>query len=64
MTIKNIRKLKIHRKYQQRAYGITKIPALRIEGKWLEKLGFKEGAKVNVEQGKNKLVIRLANANE
>ncbi len=39
----NSRKLKIHTKYQARTYGGTTIPEIRLEGKWLEKLGFRKG---------------------
>jgi len=54
------RKLKIHTKYQSRAYGATTaIPEIRLEGKWLEKLGFKQGQSVTIEEKRNKLVIRV-----
>lgn len=36
------RNLKIHTKYRIRKYDETKIPEIRLEGKWLESLGFKE----------------------
>lgn len=53
------RKLKIHTKYQARAYrGIT-IPEIRLEGKWLDELGFKQGQIINIEQEKNKLIITI-----
>lgn len=55
------RKLKIHTKYQARAYGGTTIPKIRLKGKWLDKLGFKQGQMVNIEQNKNKLTITIAN---
>ncbi|WP_268847016.1 SymE family type I addiction module toxin [Flavobacterium aestivum] len=57
----NSRKLKIHSKYQARTYGSTTIPEIRLEGKWLDKLGFKEGQMVNIEQKKNKLTITIDN---
>ncbi|HEX8016418.1 MAG TPA: SymE family type I addiction module toxin [Flavobacterium sp.] len=53
------RKLKIHTKYQARTYGGTTIPEIRLEGKWLEKLGFRKGQIVNIEQKKNKLTITI-----
>jgi toxic protein SymE len=53
------RKLKIHTKYQARTYGSTTIPEIRLEGKWLGKLGFKEGQMVNIEEKKNKLTITI-----
>lgn len=56
----NSRKLKIHTKHQARAYGATTtIPEIRLEGKWLDKLGFKQGETVNIEQKKNKLTITV-----
>ncbi|UMY64670.1 MULTISPECIES: SymE family type I addiction module toxin [unclassified Flavobacterium] len=59
-TMANPRKLKIHRKYQVRAYGITTtIPEIRLKGKWLEKLGFRQGQTVIVEELEDTLVIRV-----
>jgi toxic protein SymE len=55
------RKLKIYAKYQARTYGGTTIPEIRLKGKWLDKLGFKQGQMVNIEQNKNKLTITIAN---
>jgi len=56
----NSRKLKIHTKYQSRAYGATtSIPEIRLEGKWLDKLGFKQGQMVIIDQKKNKLTITV-----
>lgn len=53
------RKLKIHTKYQTKTYrGIT-IPEIRLEGKWLDELGFKQGQIINIEQEKNKLIITI-----
>lgn len=61
----NSRKLKIHTKHQPRAYGTTTtIPEIRLEGKWLDKLGFKEGQTVNIEEKKNKLTITIDKANK
>lgn len=42
MTMTHSRKLKIHTKYQTRAHGETTIPEIRLKGKWLDKLGFKD----------------------
>lgn len=57
----NFRKLKIHTKYQSRKYGEEKIPEIRLEGKWLEALGFKQGQTVKIKQQKNKLTITVVN---
>ncbi|TYP92976.1 toxic protein SymE [Sphingobacterium allocomposti] len=65
MTMTNSRKLKIHTKHQARAYGMTTtIPEIRLEGKWLDRLGFKEGQTVNIEEKKNKLTITIDKANK
>lgn len=61
MTMINFRKLKIHTKYRTRKYDETKIPEIRLEGKWLEALGFKQGQTVKIKQQKNKLTITVVN---
>jgi len=33
------------------------VPSILIEGKWLERMGFKIGQKVNVKIGKNNTII-------
>lgn len=57
MTMENSRKLKIHTKFQKRTRKDITIPSIKLEGKWLEKLGFKKGEVVIVKQKKNKLII-------
>jgi len=57
--MKNLRKLKIHSKFQTRTSNHITIPSIKIEGKWLEKIGFEKGKMVIVEQKKNRLVITL-----
>ncbi|KQB39595.1 SymE family type I addiction module toxin [Flavobacterium aquidurense] len=37
----------------------TKIPVIRLEGKWLKKLGFNEGQMINVTQEINRLIITI-----
>jgi toxic protein SymE len=60
MTMKTTRTLKIHSKYQARRWGRgVSIPEIKLEGKWLEQLGFKQGHMVKVKQMKNKLTITL-----
>lgn len=59
MTMKNSRKLKIHTKYQARTYRNTTIPVIKLQGKWLNKLGFNEGQMINIEQKKNRLTITI-----
>jgi toxic protein SymE len=35
------------------------VPQIRIQGIWLEKLGFKTGKKVMIEESYGKLVLKL-----
>jgi toxic protein SymE len=58
------RKLKIHSKFRYRRWDNTTVPEIRLEGRWLEKLGFKEGAQVQIEQQHNKLTITLHKGQE
>lgn len=57
--MKNSRKLKIHTKYQTEDYKTVKIPIIKLQGKWLKKLGFNEGQMVNIEQKNKKLIITI-----
>jgi toxic protein SymE len=51
--------LKIYSKFRYRTWDNTTVPEIRIEGKWLEKLGFKQGNEILIEQKKNKLIITV-----
>ncbi|KAB2818078.1 SymE family type I addiction module toxin [Phaeocystidibacter marisrubri] len=53
------RKLKIHSKYRPRRLHNSTVPQIRLEGRWLEELGFIEGQQVQIEQQYNKLTITL-----
>ncbi|MDP2387881.1 MAG: SymE family type I addiction module toxin [Bacteroidota bacterium] len=55
------RKLKIHSKFRPRRWDNTTIPEIRLEGKWLDELGFKQGQIVIIEQEQNKLIITIDN---
>ena len=35
------------------------VPQIRIQGIWLEKLGFKTGKKVMIEESYGKLILKL-----
>lgn len=59
MTMATSRKLKIHTKYQRGTFGGTTIPEIRLNGKWLDKLGFKQGQTVIIDEENNKLTITL-----
>jgi len=51
------RTLKILGKFRRRAWDHTTVPKIRLEGKWLEKLGFEVGGTVSIKTHKNKLII-------
>ncbi|NOQ75363.1 MAG: type I addiction module toxin, SymE family [Crocinitomix sp.] len=54
----NLRRLKILSKSQRREYNnYVTVPEIKLEGKWLEKLGFELGGEVIVKQQKGKLTI-------
>jgi toxic protein SymE len=55
------RKLKIHSKFRTRRWDNTTIPEIRLEGKWLDNLGFKQGKMVIIKQEQNKLTITIDN---
>ena len=55
--MKRFRKLKIHRKFQARNWSDVVVPEIRLEGIWLEELGFNVGEDVQIELQKNKLII-------
>lgn len=59
MTMEKFKRLKIHRKFRSRRWDNTTVPEIRLEGKWLDKLGFKEGQEVIIEQQQNKLTIMV-----
>ncbi|MCE7995156.1 MAG: type I toxin-antitoxin system SymE family toxin [Roseivirga sp.] len=54
-----VRKLKIHSKFRARTWDYTTVPEIRLEGRWLEELGFKAGDQVQIIQQQNKLTITL-----
>jgi toxic protein SymE len=58
--VQNHRKLKVHTKYRSRRYDWITVPEIRLEGKWLENLGFKQGQTVSIELKQNKLTITIA----
>ncbi len=55
----NTRTLKIHYKCRSRYRDVIRVPAIRLEGKWLDALGFSEGKKVQIEITAGKLTIHL-----
>jgi toxic protein SymE len=59
--MKRFRKLKIHSKFRNRRWDNTTVPEIRLEGVWLEKIGFKQGGKVKILIEENKLTITIDN---
>ena len=54
------RVLKIYSKFRYRRWGNNyTVPEIRIEGKWLEQLGFEKGNEILIEQKKEKLIITV-----
>lgn len=52
--------LKIYSKFRYRRWGNNyTVPEIRLEGQWLEQLGFEQGNEVLIEQKNNKLIITL-----
>ena len=59
------RVLKIYSKFRYRRWGNNyTVPEIRLEGQWLEKLGFEKGNEVLIEQKNNKLIITLREEKE
>lgn len=58
MTMKKtLRKMTISYTQQETQYKTEPIPYIRIKGKWLEKLGFKQGQKINIQASDKKPTI-------
>lgn len=53
------RRLKIHSKFRSRRWDYTTVPEIRLEGRWLEEVGFKKGARVKIQIEPRKLIITL-----
>lgn len=52
--------LKIYTKFRYRRWGPDySVPEIRIEGKWLEQLGFEKGNEILIEQKRRKLIITV-----
>lgn len=58
------RKLKIYRKHQSRDWKYVSVPEIRLEGKWLQKLGFDIGKEIEIKQQKKKLTITVIDQNK
>jgi len=58
------RPLAIFSKFRRRRWDNTTVPEIRLEGRWLEDLGFKEGGQVQIEQEAQKLIITFHGGDE
>ncbi len=57
---KKHRTLKVYSKFQERAYRKhVMVPEIRLSGKWLSKLGFKEGMNIVIEEEDKRIIILL-----
>ncbi|MEO0505368.1 MAG: SymE family type I addiction module toxin [Bacteroidota bacterium] len=54
-----MKKIKIKPKHRRRTYDEIWIPEIKMEGKWLEKLGFMQGKYMKVEWEQKKLILTL-----
>jgi toxic protein SymE len=59
MTKAKIRRLTVYTKFRERTYDNTAVPEIRLEGRWLEKVGFNRGQRVKIEQEQGRLIITL-----
>jgi len=58
--LNKLRILKIYSKFRYRRWGNNyTVPEIRLEGQWLEQLGFEQGNEVQIEQKNNKLIITV-----
>lgn len=59
-----MKKNKTQPKHRRRTYDEIWIPEIKMEGKWLEKLEFKQGKHIKVEWKRKKLIITLIEGEE
>jgi toxic protein SymE len=63
--LSKFRILKIYSKFRYRRWGNNyTVPEIRLEGQWLEQLGFEQGNEVLIEQKNNKLIITIREEKE
>ncbi|MFD2566885.1 SymE family type I addiction module toxin [Pseudotenacibaculum haliotis] len=54
-----MKKIKIQPKQRKRTYDEIWVPEIRLEGKWLENLGFTIGNEIHIQQQKGKLILTI-----
>jgi toxic protein SymE len=57
--MEKLKKKKVYTKFRNRTNDTICIPEIRLEGKWLEKLGFKVGSEIVIQPEENKLTIMI-----
>jgi len=63
--LSKFRILKIYSKFRYRRWGNNyTVPEIRLEGQWLEQLGFEQGNEMIIEQKKNELIITVRKEKE
>ena len=55
----SIRKLKIYEHVRVRDHDNVIVPLIRLQGQWLEKIGFVTGANITIHVQQNRLVIEV-----
>ncbi len=58
------RKLKVYSRFQTYQNGIMIVSEIRLTGKWLEKLGFEKGKRIELSCEQNKITITLFDERE
>lgn len=59
--MKKTRELTVHTKFRERRCDTIIVPEIRLMGRWLQKVGFKQGQIIKVEMHKGKLIISPEN---
>jgi toxic protein SymE len=62
--MKKTRILKVYKKAQQRQRYYAIVPEIRLQGEWLQKIGFGIGSTVQVRIASQKIVLELVEKNE
>ncbi len=57
--MEKLRKKKVYSKHRFSDGDYISIPEIRLEGKWLEKLGFKEGMNLAIQAEPHRLTITV-----
>ena len=58
MTMIKVRKLTVTYSVRFRRWDTVCFPEIRLTGKWLEEMGFKEGQKIEVSHVDDQIIIK------